>query len=377
MAKRVTLKEFQERVKELIQNAIIAGDYDELVRTNQLTGLVNKICEQVTLDGNFVDKLPELDAKELPYGSIIEEWYQGLVPVRKFSEVTGNEADVELSPAYPDYEDPAYSETMDRTYFKTSLTYDEYNSAVTSAEGLAKITNMVVKRLYDSYAQYRYDCKKELLGKAANLIYNEMTEAQSFATSRAFGAGIVVTDGDGNNYMVRKSIEASNTKTLPELEAEGYVVKLDLSEVLAIPTDSTSGAAFIKAIKEKVEEASFATDGNSLAGNTIGAEDGLVLFIRKGVMPAVEVETLAGAFNKDNLAIPAKVKVVEDFGADVDDSKCWAMLVDSRAIKLHPQYFRFGETQVNGGDYVNMFLHSKQIGFISKFAFIHTWRTEE
>ena len=91
-------------------------------------------------------------------------------------------------------------------------------------------------------------------------------------------------------------------------------------------------------------------------------------------MPSVEVDTMAGAFNKDDLAIPARVKIVEDFGSDT--SKAWAILVDSRAIKLHPQYFRFGETPVNGGDYRNMFLHSKQIGYISKFAYIHVWKAE-
>lgn len=374
MATRVTLKELQAIVQQTIDNAIIADEYGNINSdTNALSKLINKVCEQVVLDGNFIDKLPELDAKDLPYGHLIEEFYQGLLPVRNFSEIEGNEANIELSPAYPDYEEPAYSETMDRSYFKTTLTYDQYNEAFTSAEGLAKITNLVIKRLYDSYAQYRYDCKKGLLGKTSFKIDTLRSSAQTYAKSRAYSANITIKDDNDVIYMVRKAIPSSNTKEIAGLLADGSIVELKLQETLAIPTDSTSGAAFIKSVKEKVEEATFATDGNSLAGNTIGAEEGLVLFVKKGVMPAVEVETLAGAFNKGDLAIPATVKIVEDFGDDGTQGRTWAMLVDSRAIKLHPQYFRFGETQVNGGDYVNMFLHSKQIGFISKFAFIHMW----
>lgn len=375
MATRVTLKEMQAIVQNVINNTTIADEYGNLASdTNALSKLMNKICEQVILDGNFIDKLPELDAKELPYGSIIEEFYQGLLPVRNFGDVEGKEADVELSPAYPDYEEPAYSETMARQYFKTTLSYDEYNSAFTSAEGLAKITNLVIKRLYDSYAQYRYDCKKGLLGRAVDKIKSLTDIASTYAKSKAYSVGNTIKDANDNLYIVRKQIPNSNTKEIAGLLEDGSIVELKLQDTLAIPTNATSGAAFIKSVKEKVEEASFATEGNSLAGNTIGAEEGLVLFVKKGVMPAVEVETLAGAFNKGDLAIPATVKIVEDFG-DSDDT--WAMLVDSRAIKLHPQYFRFGETQVNGGDYVNMFLHSKQIGFISKFAFMHIWKKPE
>ena len=123
MAIRVTLKEFQEIIKGIIATGKFQVGADALDEKNVLTGLLNKVAAQVVLDGNFNDKLPELDTSELPYGNIIEEWYQGLVPVRKFNDITdANVADVELTPAFPDYEDPAYSQSMERTYFKTTLT---------------------------------------------------------------------------------------------------------------------------------------------------------------------------------------------------------------------------------------------------------------
>ena len=76
MATRVTLKEFQEIIKGIIATGTIQGVVDDLEQKNVLTGLLNKVAAQVVLDGNFNDKLPELDASELPYGNIIEEWYQ-------------------------------------------------------------------------------------------------------------------------------------------------------------------------------------------------------------------------------------------------------------------------------------------------------------
>lgn len=373
MAKRVTLKEFQEIVKGIIATGKFIVNANDLDKTNALSGLLNKVAKQLTLDGNFNDRLPELDAKELPYGNIIEEWYQGLVPVRMFKDITDtNVADVELTPAFPDYEDPAYSQSMERTYFKTTLTYDELNDAVNNPEDLARLTNMVLKRLYDSYAQYRYDCKKELLGETIKKVNAQVTSAVVFAAATSYTKGQIVKDASENIYVVRKAITGNASNTIAKLLADGSLVKQEIIETLAAPTDTTTGEAFIKSVKEKVEDASFATEGNSIAGNVIGAEEGLVLFVKKGVMPSVEVNTLAGAFNKEDLAIPATVKVVEDFGSD--ESGAWAILVDSRAIKLHPQYFRFGETSVNGGDYRNFFLHSKQIGYISKFAYIHVWK---
>lgn len=379
MATRITLKEFQEVVKNVINSAVIAGKFDEIVKTEGITGLVNKIAEQVTIDGNFADKLPELDAKELPFGSIIEEWYQGLVPVRDFDAIDGNEADVELSPAFPDYEEPAYSQTFDRKYFKTSLTYDQYNAAVKDGAGLAALTNMVVKRLYDSYAQYRYNCKKELICKAGDLAFSVTGDAFQFAVSTAYNVGVMVYK-DSDYYIVRKAIASTNTKTIPGLLADGSLVKYNVVTAgWTVPTDEATSKAFVKEVKKLVETSQFANEGNSLAGNTIGAEEGLILILPNGIMPEIETELYAGAFNKDNLAIPCKVVRVDsltDGSGSESGFPINAVLVDSRAIKLHPQYLRFGETEVNGGDYRNLFLHTKQVGYISKFAFMHVWSTD-
>ena len=41
--------------------------------TDNILGLMDKIGKQITIDGKFEDKLPELDGEDLPYGKTIEE----------------------------------------------------------------------------------------------------------------------------------------------------------------------------------------------------------------------------------------------------------------------------------------------------------------
>ena len=146
------------------------------------------------------------------------------------------------------------------------------------------------------------------------------------------------------------------------------------SAVLAAPADTQTAEAFIKQIKTDVEAASFASENTSLGGALIGAAPELTLYIKKGVMPTVEVDALAGAFHAENLAIPANIKVVDDFGNA--DAKIYAMLVDPRGIKLHRSYHAVRD-QMNGiGDFVNFFDHSENTGFISKNTFVKVYKSQ-
>jgi hypothetical protein len=89
-------------------------------------------------------------------------------------------------------------------------------------------------------------------------------------------------------------------------------------------------------------------------------------------MPVVEVEALAGAFHAENLAIPATIKVVDDFGDDA--SGAWAMLIDPRGVKLHRGYHAIRENVNGQGDFMNYFDHSENTGFISKNTFIKVYK---
>lgn len=230
---------------------------------NNFVGLLDKIGKQITIDGLVNDRLAGyFDAGELPLGKTIEEYFIEFSMSSAYTDAATDGAD-DLAPAVPGVRDVSYSYTLGRQYIKTTLLYGDYERACIGAAEAGNIGAKVLERLQNSYDLTKYAAKKQLLG---NLIYKVDDEGQGWTS-------------------------------------------------LAVPTDTESGEAAIEQIKKDVETASFANEGHCLDTGLIGAAPELVLFVKKGVMPNIAVKTLSGAFQKDELAIPAKVVVVDDFGS--------------------------------------------------------------
>ena len=288
--------------------------------TNNMYGAIDKIGKMVMLDGQFIDKLPELDGEELPLGKTIEEYFIDLTLPEAYSDIT-TEGAKDVVPALPTVEACSYSYSLGREKIKTTVPYDNVERASRSVEDASNMIAKVLERLGNSYEMFKFAAKKQLLGNAAD---------------KAVTAGKVGT--------------------------------------IAVPVDTTTGEAFIKQIKEDVETASFAHEGG-LNGSLIGAAPELVLYVKKGVMPSIEVNTLAGAFNKEDLAIPARIKVVDDFGT-MENTGVYAILVDPRGIKLHRDYHAIRQSENADGDFINYVDHSEHTGFISKNVFIKAYKAQ-
>ena len=313
---KMTMSELQAFTKTYVAAAKQAGTWT--ASTDNLLKLQDKIGKQITLDGTFQDKLPELSGDELPLGKTIEEWFIDLTLPSAF-DATGADND---KPAYPTVEDVAYCYTLGRKKIKTTVPYDNVERAALSADDAASMTGKIMERLQNSESLYEYNLKKQLLAN-----------------------------------MVDKAVAANAT------------------EVVALPNTTENAEKAIIAIKSAVEDASFAHEGDSLtAGALIGASVELVLYVKKGFMPQVEVNAFAGAFNKADLAIPASIKVVDDIPST--DAKVWGVLVDPRGIKLHPGYKAMRSHENADGDFINYVLHSEFTGFISKYTFVRVFKTE-
>lgn len=318
---KMTLAGLTEFVAQYVTAAKQAGVWADT--TDNLLKLIDKIGMQITLDGIFNDKLPELDGNDLPLGRTIEEWFIDLTLPQDFVNPTdvGFNAEDTLKPYFPTVEDAAYSTTLGRKVIATSEPFNNMERAALTEGDAANMAAKIMERLTNSFTLYTYAQKKQLLG--------------NFAT---------------------KAVTAGR------------------SAVVAVPADTETAEAFIKMIKEDVESASFASENTSLGGALIGAAPELTLFVKKGVMPTVEVDALAGAFHAENLAIPASIKVVDDFGNA--DSKIYALLADPRGVKLHRSYHVVRD-QMNGlGDFVNFFDHSENTGFISKNTFVKAYKSQ-
>ena len=311
---KMTMSELEQFTKTYVAAAKQAGTWT--ASTDNLLKLQDKIGKQITLDGTFQDKLPELSGDELPLGKTIEEWFIDLTLPSAF-DATGADND---KPAYPSVEDVAYCYTLGRKKIKTTVPYDNVERAALSADDAASMTGKIMERLQNSESLYEYNLKKQLLANMAD-------KAAANAT------------------------------------------------VVALPNTTENAEKAIIAIKSAVEDASFAHEGDSLtAGALIGASPELVLYVKKGFMPQVEVNAFAGAFNKADLAIPASIKVVDDIPST--DTKVWGILVDPRGIKLHPGYKAMRSHENADGDFINYVLHTEFTGFISKYTFVRVFKTE-
>ena len=315
---KMTINGLVALAKSYVAAAKQAGTWN--ATTDNLYTAVDKIGKMVMLDGQFIDKLPELDGDDLPLGKTIEEYFIDLTLPEAYTDINTEGAKNEV-PALPSVEECAYNYTLGREKIKTTVPYDNVERAALNQNDAANMIAKILERLGNSYEMFKFQAKKQLLGNAAD---------------KAVAANLVST--------------------------------------IAVPTDTTTGEAFIKAIKGEVEAASFAHEGG-LNGALIGAAPELVLYIKKGVMPSIEVDTMAGAFNEARLAIPARVKVVDDFGT-MTNTDVFALLVDPRGIKLHRGYHAIRTATNADGDFVNYVDHSEHTGFISKNVYIKAFKAQ-
>lgn len=290
---------------------------------------LDKIGKQITLQGNFQDKLPELDGDNLPLGKTIEEYFIELQAPVDWMDPTvagnaGKFAEAALKPYLPSVGDVSYSYTLGRKVIPTTKPYDNVERAANDTATAANMLTDIMVSFENSYSLYKYACKKQLIG---NMIDKAITEDKTAVRLGTYG--------------------------------------------MTVPSDSTTGEKFIKEVKKCVEDASFASDGNNLANGTMGAtpEGDLILYVKKGVMPSLEVDTKSGAFQLGELAIPAQVKVIDDFGAG--HNSVFAILVDRRGIKMHSNYLAVKAQENAFSDYVNFFRHTEATGFISKYTYVH------
>lgn len=314
---KMTISELQKLSAAYVVASKQAGEWQS--STNNIAGAVDKIGKRVMLDGEYIDKLPELDGDELPLGKTIEEYFVDLTLPQSFSDYT-TEGAKDNAPALPEFEDCTYSYTLGREKIKTTVPYDDVERAALSSNDASNMVSKILQRLGNSYEMWKFNVKKQLLGN-----------------------------------FITKAADA------------------DLTTTIAVPSDATTGEAFIKQVKADIEDASFAHEGG-LNNTLIGAAPSLVLYIKKGVMPSLEVDTLAGAFHDEKLALPCEIKVVDDFGTGND--KAFALLIDPRGVKLHRGYHAIRTKENADGDFINYVDHSEHTGFISKNTFVKAYFSE-
>lgn len=284
---------------------------------DDFTKTVCKIGDMKTLYLPHVDKLPELSGDNLPFGETIEEFMVNDFLPSDFSYQDGAP---KKNATRATFAEAVYSYPMKEQLWELGVPRNQFRRVSLGERSFGDLIASTLSTLDSSANAWNYAAKRQLLGNAA-------LEAAKIAS---------------------------------------------LTTAIAKPTDTATGEAFIKAVKECVEVASDMNNGN-LAQHTAAAAPSLTLYIMQGVMPSIEVDTMAGAFNEAKLAIPATVKTVLDFGT-ASDSGVYAILVDNRAIKLHDDILTVTSDYEGRMDQDNFYRHQKQTGFISKYGYIHVFK---
>ena len=367
---KLSMEELKSYVASVVTTAKLSNSSFNVTRDN-VVALVDKIGKIVTLDTVYaIDKLSEFDGEYLSYGKTIEEWQQDLIMPQDY-DPSGAGA---LSPHDPTYRPNFYSYTVGKKVIKTTLRNNDIERAVHFVEQFVEITSMQVKRIQDSMSAYRYQVKREMLGKFIGLCESAMSSSNAtFVTATAYTEGTQLKDGNGKFGIVVKAIPSSPAVAdWASAVAGGYIIEYKLISELAKPVDDSTGEAFIQSVKEVLEQAGDISEGNSLNGNTLGAVEGLTLFVTQGILPALDVKTLAGAFHLEKVALPSRVIVLRDFGNSSANN--YAVLMDSRAMRLHRTYQATRENMNGDGDFLNLFEHTEDTAWISRNAFIHVWK---
>lgn len=369
---KLSLAELQALISVYVNASKIAVT-DLEVTKNNIVGLADKIGKIITIDSMFKDKLAIFDGEVLSFGKTIEEYFQDLIlPEEGATPGTNDEKVTKFFS--PTYRPVAYSYTLGSKKFPISKPYNNIERAVHNIGQYERIVFDITKKLFDSETAWKYGTKRQMLATLISKCENAKDNATTFTKTSAYNEGDYVRDT--TNYgVVVVAIKANTYNTYNDAVNAGAIINLNFETTIAKPTDTASGEAFIKQLKNDVEIAMDESEGYSLNGNTIGAVDeSLYLIIKQGVMPSLEVDTQAGAFHADKVALPAKHIVIKDFGDN--NTGVYAMLVDVRGLKLHNDY-RAVRTFENGyNDFISYFLHSEFTAFISRNTFVKIYKSE-
>ena len=228
---------------------------------------------------------------------------------------------------------------------------ETYRKKITTPELIAQINpenqklidrflkNFATKSSPNSVVNYRYAVKREMINKLITLAEDESnaSNATLFAAGTGYSTVNTLLKNASNVVgILVKSYTASAASDWDDAVAKGYIIPLDLVETLVKPTDEATGEAFIESVKKAAEIASDISEGHSFNGNSLSGNGGLTLFLTQGILPSLDVNTLAGAFHQDKLAIPADIIVLPNFGGA--DSKYYAVLIVNRGMRLHNTY---------------------------------------
>lgn len=370
--RHVSEEQLKDIVAKYVKGEKIATTSLTITRDNAL-GLVDTIGKIFMIDGEFNDGMPELDGEELSYGKTIEEYFIDLIPPMDRPDLDSEKYAEALKYYAPANMPTSYNTTLKPKVLATSIPFNDINKAVHNEDQLARAVTKVTKKLSDSEINMVWDMKLQLLGVACKKCIEAMSTSTAFAVASAYDLGTYLKDSNSDaRGIIVKDYKANNATSWSDAVTKGFIQELNLVTEIAKPTDTETGEAFIIQLKQDAKKAKRISSGYSLNGNNIGATSTMKLYILEDLTAYLDVKVEAGAFHQDKILAPVGITEVRDFGDA--DSKIFAILVDTRGVKLHRTYNATYDNTNGLIGFINYFRHCEYTAFLSRNTFMKVYK---
>lgn len=293
--------------------------------------LLDKIGLTISLQSNVVDHLEMFDDIVLPNGTTVEEYINDMLVVEDYdpnaTPFTAEPLDVKR----------AYHTRSKDKKITLPVLKAEIDRAFTSPEGTASFTARQIARIDDTFKNYKYEAKKIAIGQKLlrdSAIYDKDTK--KWNTQAVVSWNQVLTDAKISYPDVGEKPLANITVVIGVDENEDPIYSHAI-------IDKATSEEFILAIQSLVEDMQFLRLGYNMFGVPQQTQkENLVLLLKSGALPIMNVRALSNVFNKELLGLGIDVKVVDDFGIDttvltngVNDAlaNVYAVLADKRLVR--------------------------------------------
>jgi hypothetical protein len=291
--------------------------------------LLDKIGLTISLQSNVVDHLEMFDDVVLSHGTTVEEYINEMLVVEDY-DPTASPFDAEPVDVKRAYHTRSKDKKITLPVLKA-----EIDRAFTSPEGTASFTARQIARIDDTFKNYKYEAKKIAIGQKLlrdHATFNENTK--KWETTGVSKWKDIISDAKTTTQGVGEKFLANITVEIGVDEDDNPI----LSHAII---DKATSEEFILAIQSLVEDMQFLRVGY----NTFGIpqqtqKENLVLLLKSGALPIMNVRALSNVFNKELLGLGIDVKVVDDFGIDTSVltsgdplGKVYAILADKRLVR--------------------------------------------
>jgi len=292
--------------------------------------LLDKIGLTISLQSNVVDHLEMFDDVVLSHGTTVEEYINDMLVVEDYDP---NATPFESEPV--DVKRAYHTRSKDKKITLPVLK-KEIDRAFTSPEGTASFTARQIARIDDTFKNYKYEAKKIAIGQKLlrdHAMFDEDTEKWSTTEDVVEWKGVLAD--------ARIAYPDVGEKRLLNIRVETGLDESDNPIISNAIIDKATSEEFILAIQSLVEDMQFLRLGYNMFGIPQQSQkENLVLLLKSGALPIMNVRALSNVFNKELLGLGIDVKVVDDFGVDTSVlksgdplGKVYAILADKRLVR--------------------------------------------